>query len=106
MIMSDAADDTAVRPEDVDALVNRIGNKTSLRVDALMQAGAHQVDYDRDHAMWLVGGEVVGGWAFRTYTELRKAGAIIVEEAPRDDSRSSIVELSAVGRALLDRWLD
>jgi hypothetical protein len=93
------------QPGDVDALIGQIGKKTSHRLNALRWTGEGAVNYDRTTATWLIHGEPIGGWDVRTLAGLRQVGAVIIVS---DDSspEESTVELSSIGRALLDRWLD
>lgn len=87
------------------ALLRRMG-RTERRVDALRKVAEGTVDWDPIRAAWLVGGEVKGGWDFRTFAELRSADVLIDTPAPEGDSRHSIVELTPLGRELLAHWLD
>jgi len=96
---------TGVQPGDVDDLTALVGKKTPHRLNALRWTGEGAVSYDRVTASWMIHGEAIGGWDFRTLTGLRQAGALIVTPDKSDPS-NSIVDLSPVGRGLLDRWLD
>jgi hypothetical protein len=88
----------------VAALESRIGNKTERRVNALTLVRARRVTYRPATAEWVVSGEAVGGWDFRTFTELRTAAALTVGDP--NNKGVSTVELSETGNGLLLRWLD
>lgn len=105
-MMGSATAGEGVRPEQVDSLISKIGNRTQRRVNALRWAGEGSVEYDPIAATWLVRDEVLGGWDFRTLTELRRTGAIVVREVVKGEPVQSNVDLTAEGRALLERWLD
>lgn len=90
--------------DQVTALEDRIGNKTERRVNALTLVRARRVTYRPATAEWVVSGEAVGGWDFRTFTELRTGTALNVGN-PNMDGLSK-VELTEAGRGLLLRWLD
>lgn len=88
---------------DLETMETAIGNRTDRRVNALRYVSEGLVTYHEASAEWHVAGQPVGGWDFRTFTELKAAGAFTF--GPSAD-RVSRVDLAPTARGLLARWLD
>jgi hypothetical protein len=72
---------------------------TDARMQMLQQVADQLVTYDFLTGRWhLGGGDVLGGWAGRTLSELRRAGYILILTG---ESTMSTVDLTERGRSAL-----
>jgi hypothetical protein len=79
-------------------------NKTARRLSALRFISEGAVTYSPKIARWTVRDEVISGWDYRTFTELRSTTGLLSFGKPK--AGVSKVELTASGKKLLTSWLD
>lgn len=71
---------------------------TERRLNGLRWVKDGKVSYDPVAAAWLVGGETVTGWDWRTFSEMNQAGWITIT----DERKAAPVKLTEAGKKILE----